>query len=53
MRNTVISSPLVLLARLSKGICNGMSCYLEAKRKHACGAVGGNEGHLPVIKQTK
>jgi hypothetical protein len=53
MMNTVVSSPLVLLACLSEGICNRISYLLRSNKKHAHGAVGGNEGHLPVTKQTK
>lgn len=53
MQNTVISSPLVLLACLSEGICNRISCLHGSYKKHARGAVGGNEGCLPVTKQTK
>jgi len=53
MRNTVISSPLVLLVCLSEGICNRMSCLLRRNKKHAHGAIEGNEGCLPVTKQTK
>jgi len=53
MRNTVISSPLVLLACLSEGICNRMSCLLRSNKKHALDAVGANERRLLVTKQTK
>jgi hypothetical protein len=50
MRNAVISSALVLLASLSKGICNRMSCSVRSNKKHEH---GGNEGHLLMTKQTE
>jgi len=41
------------LVCLSEGICNRMSCLLRRNKKHAHGAIEGNEGCLLVTKQTK